>query len=228
MRLIYCILSVKSTVKLVLIFDSERITFTEQVYDSHVAPVEERSLLTKSMVTRICRLCLSEVRRNHCTALFSKESLKDDLPARLSGLLLVDLSQDDQLSPYICRKCKSNFQSLESKLKAFRLIARVSQERVLSASTAGSPQQVSRSPMCLKRVKDTSGIGVSPHTAQARPQSKRPASRRLFSDLCECECIRYKRIHQSCININIETSGVFDKHVVTVEAKCIQVKIKSQ
>ena len=140
------------------------------------------------------RFCLSEVRRNHCTAFFSKESLKDDLPARFSGLLLVDLSQDDQLSPYICRKCKSNFQSLESKLESFRCIAKVSQERLLSASTASSPQQVSRSPVCRKRVKDTSGTGVSPLTAQARPQSKLPASRRLFSDLYEC--IRYKRIHQ--------------------------------
>ena len=130
------------------------------------------------------RFCLSEVRRNHCTALFSKESLKNDLSARFSVLLLVDLSQDGQLSPYICRiKCKSNFQSLESKLETFRCIAKVSQERLLSAST---PQQVSRSPVCRKRVKDTSGILlVSPHTAQARPQSKRPACRRLFSDLCE-------------------------------------------
>ena len=56
------------------------------------------------------RFCLSEVRRNHCTALFSKESLKDDLSARFSGLLLVDLSrsQDGELSPYIYRKCKSH------------------------------------------------------------------------------------------------------------------------
>ena len=131
------------------------------------------------------RFCLSEVRRNHCTALFSKESLKDDLPAPFSGLLLVDLS--DQLSPYICRKCKFNFLSLESKLarESFRCIAKVSQERLLSASTASSPQQVSRSPVCRKKVKDTNGNGVSPHTAQARPQSKRPASRRIFSDLFE-------------------------------------------
>ena len=77
------------------------------------------------------RICLSEVRRNRCTALFSKESLKDDLPARFSGLLLVYLSHGDQLSSYICRKCKSNFQSLESKLESFRRIAKVSQERLL-------------------------------------------------------------------------------------------------
>ena len=80
----------------------------------------------------------------------------------------MDLSQDDQLSPYICRKCKSNFQLLESKLELFRCIhvAKVSQERLLSASTASSPQQVSRSPVCQKRVKDSSGTGVSesPHS----------------------------------------------------------------
>ena len=69
---------------------------------------------------------------------FSKESLKDDIPARLSGLPQVDLYQDDQLSPYVCR------------------------ERLLSASTTCSLQQVSRCPVCHKRVKDTSGIGVSP------------------------------------------------------------------
>ena len=113
-----------------------------------------KSVFCNCRLTMASRFCLSEVRRNHCTALFSKESQKDDLSARFSVLLLVDLSQDGQLSPYICRKCKSNFQSLESKLETFRCIAKVSQERLLSAST---PQQVSRSPVCRKRVKDTSG-----------------------------------------------------------------------
>ena len=58
------------------------------------------------------RFCFSEVRRNHCTALFSKESLKDDLPVRFSGLVLVDLSQARMISSlltYVVAKCKSKF-----------------------------------------------------------------------------------------------------------------------
>ena len=72
-------------------------------------------------------------------------------------------------------------------------------------------------------MKDTSGTAVSPHTAEARPQSKHPASRRL-SQTCMSESMSVYDTNEyikSCINI--ESSGVFDRHVA-VEAKCIQIK----
>ena len=123
----------------------------------------------------------------------------------------MDLSQDDQLSPYICRKCKSiNFQSLESKLESFRCIAKVSQERLLSASTASSPQQVSRSPVCRKRVKDTSGRLLACLPTQLKlDHSQSVLLLEDFSQTCVSESMSVYDTDEyikSCINM--ESSGV--------------------
>ena len=59
------------------------------------------------------------------------------------------------------RKCKGRFVSLEAKLDAFRAMAKA----------VASPIQ--RILACRKRVEDTSGGLVSPHTAHASPWSKR-------------------------------------------------------
>ena len=208
MRRIYCILSVKSTVKLVKKFLVVNGLHLQNKYTTATWH-QLKSVLLSTMASRIC---LSEVHSlPHCTALFSNESLKDDLPARFSGLLLVDLSQDDQLSPYICRKCKSiNFQSLESNQESFRCIAKVSQERLLSASTASSPQQVSRSPVCRKRVKDTSGRLLACLPTQLKlDHSQSVLLLEDFSQTCVSESMSVYDTNEyikSCINM--ESSGV--------------------
>ena len=123
------------------------------------------------MAAVLCRLCSTETERTHSVSLFSKDSVQKDLPGRLSRLAQVPVGEEDGLSGYLCRKCKGKFVSLEAKLDAFRAMAKA----------VASPRQ--RIPACRKRVKDTSGGLVSPHTAHARPRSKRSTSSRvLFPD----------------------------------------------
>ena len=116
------------------------------------------------MAALLCRICLSDVRPNHSTALFSEKGLKLKWSERLSELLLVPVSSNDNLPPHICRSCKSNVESVESKLVALRQLARESYEKL------GTRR---------KRAKHTCGIlGVSPATSRARPPAKRMTVRR--------------------------------------------------
>ena len=120
------------------------------------------------MASVVCRLCCSEVVSKHSVALFSKDAVKADLAGRFSSLAQVPVSEDDSHSKYLCRTCKNRFTALEAKLQSFRSMAK----------SVSSPRQLT--PSCRKRVKDTSGVGVSPHTAQVRPRSKRPAAGRVL------------------------------------------------
>ena len=76
------------------------------------------------MAAVLCRVCLSDTQANHSTALFSKKGLKLKWSEHLSELLLVPVSSDDNLPPHICRSCKCNVESVESKLVALRKLAR--------------------------------------------------------------------------------------------------------
>ena len=104
---------------------------------------------------------------------------------------------------------------------SWKHLAKVSQKRLLSAST---PQQVSRSPVCRKRVKDTSGSLLACLPTQLKLDHSQSVLRlEDFSQTCVSESMSVYDINEyikSCINI--ESSGVFDKHVA-VEAKCIQI-----
>ena len=131
--------------------------------------------------TRICRLCCNIVTSTRCSALFSKESVQRCLPDRLGKLLELPISECDGLSSYICRACTNKFQSLESKLKAFRSMAKCGFEQGRNKASICSPMVSGR-----KRTKDTSGLEASPHTVHARPLAKRltvgaPGRRLAFS-----------------------------------------------
>ena len=115
-----------------------------------------------------CRICCSFVSSTHCIALFSRECKRSGLAERLSRV--ID-APNDGVSQYICRPCNRKFLSAES----FRVLAKTSYDKSRGAlprpSSVGSPKSSEVAPR--KRSKDTSGVGVSPHTRTARPSAKR-------------------------------------------------------
>ena len=111
-----------------------------------------------------CRICCGKAERLHYTALFSTESLKVDLPGRISRLLGVPVVQDNCPSRN-CRGCMRKFTTTECSL------------RQLQQNAQSSYLHFSTSLCTRKRTNDTSGtIGVSPHTQRVRPPSKRMAT----------------------------------------------------
>ena len=165
-----------------------------------------------------CRFCLKNVASNHSVGLFTIQAIGQDLPSCLSKLLLVPVAQSDGLSQSICRTCRNNALSLEKKLIDMQERARSSYQScrgmahgdpaLLASSNAHSLTQCARlcqgsgsiSPLShthnlqptRKRTKDTSGVGVSPFTAQSRPCLKRQyslTSKRLFEPDEMCKCI---------------------------------------
>ena len=132
-----------------------------------------------------CRVCSSVVGRTHCVTFFSPEMTKCNLASRMSKLLEVPICQEDTLSKFVCRSCKTKFISVESKLESLRTLAKSSYQ-----VQSGPEQQSSR-----KRTKDTSGDNASPSTVKARPASKRGIGRAktLFpAEIC-------KKNHLKCI-----------------------------
>ena len=77
------------------------------------------------------------------------------------------------VSKYICRPCNRKFLAAES----LRVLAKASYDKCRAVQArppsvhVGSPKSSKVAPR--KRSKDTSGIGVSPHTHRARPPAKR-------------------------------------------------------
>ena len=147
--------------------------------------VRHRAMATAESLS--CRICCSFVSSTHCIALFSKDSKTSGLAERLSRVTDVPDVPKDGLSQHICRPCNRKFQAAES----LRALARASYEKSRASrpltgvtgspksspsrpltSVAGSPKS-SRVMAPRKRSKDTSGVGVSPHTHQARPTAKR-------------------------------------------------------
>ena len=117
---------------------------------------------------KVCRFCRDRTCANNAISLFSKSGYKQKLPARISTLLEISLTEDDDLPKHICQKCKRRLESLERSaldLKNFK-------ELVIkhSASSMRGP---------LKRTKETSGASnISPSTLRARPSPKRLSSAR--------------------------------------------------
>ena len=91
--------------------------------------------------------------------------------------------RSDGLSLHICRACMNKFLSIESKLEAFRCIAKSGYEKShCQKASFSSPRGAAR-----KRIKDTSGVEASPHTVHSRPVAKRltvgaPGRRLAFSN----------------------------------------------
>ena len=159
----------------------------------------------------VCRFCLRVSPSKHHHSLFTTQGKSQDLPGRLSKLLLVPVVQDDGMSQYICRTCKSNAIIVEQKMHEMQERALISYQTckgsasdVNASCTTDSamlPVAASLPPVgapispssytTRKRTKDTSSCtGISPFTAQSRPQSKRPyslTSKRLFDPNCSCK-----------------------------------------
>ena len=111
--------------------------------------------------SRTCRLCWEQVAENRVTHLFTRKSVERGWATRITALLEVPISQQDNLPPYVCNKCISRVSALEKAtvdLAAFkRSVRTVMQEAHQS----------------LKRTKETTGsVGVSPDTLRCRPRSK--------------------------------------------------------
>ena len=123
--------------------------------------------------TLSCRVCCSFMSSTHCIAVFSRESMRSGLAERLSVVLDVPVVPNDGLSKYICRPCNRKFLAAES----LRVLAKASYDKCRAVQArppsvhVGSPKSSKVAPR--KRSKDTSGIGVSPHTHRARPPAKR-------------------------------------------------------
>ncbi len=117
-----------------------------------------------------CRICSNFVSSSHCIAVFSRTSC---IAERLSRVTDVPVTLNDGLSKHICRPCNRKFLSAES----FRVLAKTSYEKrgtplPRPTGVTGSPKSA-RGVAPRKRTKDTSGVGVSPHTHQVRPSAKR-------------------------------------------------------
>ena len=110
--------------------------------------------------TICCRFCRSLIPPNKTVHLFTNIAVQKNWPSRITQLLEVPVERQQQFSNYMCITCSSKIERLEravKELQAFRVMARCSYDRVQGP---------------LKRVKQTSGVGVSPDTTRARPQSK--------------------------------------------------------
>ncbi len=122
-----------------------------------------------------CRICCSFLSSSHCIAVFpDPKRYSSDLAKRLSRVIEVPITPKDGLSQHICRPCNRKFLSAES----FRVLAKASYEKSRAplprplTGVTGSPTST-RVVAPRKRSKDTSGVGVSPHTHLARPSAKR-------------------------------------------------------
>ncbi len=121
--------------------------------------------------TVLCRICSNFMDPKHSISLVTRECTASGsgISERLSRVTDVPIAPNDGLSQHICRPCNRKFISAES----FRILAKASYEKNRASlprpltGVTGSPNS------SRKRSKDTSGVGVSPHTHQARPTAKR-------------------------------------------------------
>ncbi len=146
-----------------------------------------------------CGFCFTFLDAKHRYSLFNARVPSKDLPVRFSKLLQLPVEEGDGLSAYYCRKCVSRLWSVEKTLEEMISLARS------SYSKAGYSETIANSPIARensrKRVKDTSGETVSPHTTQARPKAKRALGtlgRRLTFNIDSCK--GKTQVDYKCIN----------------------------
>ena len=124
----------------------------------------------RAMSPNVCRLCRSLTAENRCVSLFTSSGLQQGWSSRINHLVAVPVASGDGLPKHICRACKTRLEVLERAAKdllSFRELAK------RSHSTLVLPKGP------LKRTKVSSGDGVSPDTAHARPPAKKLSTRRL-------------------------------------------------
>ncbi len=136
-----------------------------------------------------CRVCCIALTSTHCAAIFSISAIDTNVPERLSKALDLPVANHDGQPAHLCRGCNKKFLAVES----FRSLAKSSHDRHVGSLSSSRSPIASRIP--VKRTKDTSGVGASPHTARYRPVAKRRTSgvpgRRLaypIRDSCDVHC----------------------------------------
>ncbi len=146
-----------------------------------------RTKMASKKVNNICRFCNSAVAPNHCTQLFSTKSLSMNLPVRLSTLLQLPVNVDDGPN-HCCRPCTQSFFTAEKFIATAKLTFE-SRHVVADCNTSPVSSVKSTSHSGRKRLKDTSGTGVSPSTLLSQPSSKRSTGgfpgRRLAFTACK-------------------------------------------
>ena len=100
-----------------------------------------------------------------------KDGLDKNLPERISRVVDLPVSREDDLSPYLWQTLYACIRRVQA-AETFRSMAKSNYEK----QDYNKPPPPLHSPLVRgprKRVKDTSGFEASPHTAQARPLHKR-------------------------------------------------------
>ena len=82
-------------------------------------------VIMATIKVNVCKFCGSTVLPKRSVVLFSKEGIKKDLPGRVSRVVDLPVSREDDLSPHSCIPCMRKFQAAE----AFRSLARSSYEK---------------------------------------------------------------------------------------------------
>ena len=128
-----------------------------------------------SKKVNICRFCDSAVAPNHSTKFFSTKFMSMNLPVRLSTLLQLPVNVDDGPN-HSCRPCMQSFLTEEKFIVTAKQTfesRRVFADRItFQVSSVKSTSHNGR-----KRIKDTSGTGVSlPSTHLSQLSSKRSTS----------------------------------------------------
>ena len=113
----------------------------------------------------LCRLCWENIPDKRTISIFTKKSLERGWPSRITALLDIPVSKDDQLPAHICTRCMTSVALEKACLD-------------LAAFKKSSRACIERARQSVKRKKESTGsVGVSPDTLRERPRSK--VARRL-------------------------------------------------
>lgn len=122
--------------------------------------------MAASIAESVCRICLGKAVHPHYCSLFSKKSLGEDLPSRVSKISGIVVNHDDGYPARMCRSCLGKFYSLEKGLAEFR-------EKALTSYKVYSRK---RSSQCIQSPITSSAL------ARSQPPAKRSRARCLFPD----------------------------------------------
>ena len=111
-----------------------------------------------------CRICQIRCDLRTCKRLFTPAGIRDRWACRLTEVLEVPTSRGDGLPAQICSSCSIKIRTIEDALQCLKNMV---------ASIKKTTECFRGQSATMKRVKDTSGLEVSPHTARSRPAAKR-------------------------------------------------------
>ena len=115
-----------------------------------------------------CRICCRFSLNKHSISLFPRVHNSSDVANRISRVINCPVAADDGMSHYICRPCNRKFLAAET----FIMLAKASYAKSITLAPT-SELRLTPVNTPVKRSKDTSGLGVSPHTEVSRPAAKR-------------------------------------------------------